>query len=195
MDIHIHPFRIKIDKQRRHGMSVAREEVLIGCADDAVQHAVLHRPSVHEQELQPGIAAVERRQAGKACDGHAIAFGVDLDGIFAKLAAHDRAQPGKACLRGIAGLCGMAEDRAAIAFQRKADIGARHGQPLDRIAHGQGLGALGFHEFQARRRCEKDIAHLDPRAAVAPSGPGRGLGPLDPPTFDEDFRRFAARCP
>ncbi len=56
--------------------------------------------------------------------------------------------------------------RALLARQREGDIGPAHRQPPHHFAHGVAFGALALHEFQARRRCVEQVAHLDAGAGI-----------------------------
>src|SRR3546814_8257043 len=64
MHVHVDLLGRQLDEERHQGMAVAREEVLIGAADGAVEQLVAHRTAVHEEILVLRVAAVERRQAG-----------------------------------------------------------------------------------------------------------------------------------
>ena len=70
----------------------------------------------------------------------------------------------------------------------------RHGEPLDGVRHGGGLGAIAFQEFQACRHGREQVPDLDGRAALARGRPHVAYGTrLD----DEPERRslmLMTRC-
>ena len=143
-------------------MAIARQIIRVSRAHGANEKLVAHRPAVDEQILAKRIGATERRQRGKAFDHDALALGRDLDGIGAKICAEDVAKPRQA-----AGRPGKrrskGDRRSLLAGDREGDIRPAHGEPAHHVAHGLGLGAIELEEFQPRRRCVKQIAHLDTR--------------------------------
>ena len=122
MDIYVDRFRVQIHKQRRHRVAVAREEILIGGADDAGEELVLYRTAIHEEILMLGIAAIERRKPRKPGNTNAFFLSVDLHGVLTEVPAHDCAETSQARLFRRAALRLQAEDRTAILGEFKADF-------------------------------------------------------------------------
>ena len=158
MHIHVHFPRIKRNKKGEQWMPVARQIVGIGCAHRAIKQLVAHRPSIDEQILPKRIGARERRQAGKAGHAHAFTFGVDGNGVGAEVRAEHVAEPRELAAfgRGPPG-----HWRPFFAGKREGNVGPAHGQPPHDFAHGFGLTAVGFQEFQSRRRSKEQVTHLD----------------------------------
>ena len=114
------------DKQHRHRMPVAREEVLIRRADHAHQQPVFHGPPVDEQILVLRAPPIERRQAGEPRHTHAFAFRIDLDRVLAELLAQHSAQSLQPRL--IPQLGRKLDDRPLFRFQMEGYVRSRERQ-------------------------------------------------------------------
>ena len=93
MHVDVDLARLERDEQRQQRMAVARQIIGIGAAHRADQQLVAHRPAVDEQILPERVGARQRRQAGEAVHAHALALGVDGDGIGAEVGAQHVAEP------------------------------------------------------------------------------------------------------
>ena len=176
VDIDVDLGRRAVDEQRDDRVAVARQHVLIGAAHRADQQPVAHRPAVDHEVLVARQPAIERRQADPAGQPEAVALGVDRQRILGEIAAEQRRQPGAARVIPTGQAHGLKPhgnrrglDRQAqqhpivVADHGKADAGIGHRQPFHRLDRLVALAARRLHEFEARRRREKQVAHLDPR--------------------------------
>ena len=126
---------------------------------------------------------MEGRQAGQPLEAKSLPLGPQRDRIGGELRPQRLGDaPRPPLLPGAAG--GIVEARAGVRREGKAHGGIGHGEPFDHIGHGGGLGALGFQEFEPRRRRREEIARLDPRAL----GPIAGLDPALLAGLDPDLR-------
>ena len=69
------------------------------------------------------------------------------------------------------------QNGALAVSEAEGDLRLGEREPLHDIGDGSALGALGFHEFEPRRRRIEQIAHLDARAAADRRGLERRLAP------------------
>ena len=87
--VDIHQLRIAIHKQGRNRVAIAAEKIEIGRTQGAQQHFIAHRPAIDEQELRhrrPPRIGGQRRIAAQM---HAIAGGIDWQGVFGKIMAQN----------------------------------------------------------------------------------------------------------
>ena len=165
MHVDIHRARIEREEQREQRLAPFRDQIAIRCAHGTEQKLVTHRPAVDEQELQCGVVAMQRREGCEASQRQAFLGALDAQGVVYELASHDAAEAREMAFGCRAGPR-QGEWRAFAGGQLEADLGMRHGQPLDDLADGHRLGALGFEEFQPRRRRREQLAHLYNRAVI-----------------------------
>ena len=118
---------------------------------------------------------MQRGQAGKARDVHALALDVDGQRIVEELAAHDTPEAGKMPV-GAERLRLQLEAGALAGGQREADSRVGHGEALDDFRDRHVLGPPGLQELEARRRRREQLAHLHTGAGVERGGPHRLLG-------------------
>ena len=120
---------------------------------------------------------MQRGQAGEAFHGDATSRGAHGQRVGHELFAHDAPearepmveQPWRARLE---------PQRGAVADgEAEGDLGLGERQPLHHIGDGHGLGALGFHEFEPRRRRIEQVAHLDAGAGADRRRLELGLAP------------------
>src|SRR5262249_17451772 len=132
MDIDVYIFRRDLEKQRHGRMAVAGEKILIGAAHRTLKELVAHGPAVDEQKLKRGRAAMISRQSSEPEEPDAIALRIDGKRVLAELAAeHRREAPETRDTRIVRERLRRDAQRAApIARQRKANLRARHRQPL-----------------------------------------------------------------
>ncbi len=176
--------RIEGDEQRDDRMAVARQVIRIGGAHHADEEPVAHRPAVDEQILPERVGAGERRQAGEAVDGDALAAralrsravtsGAQLDRVGAEVGAQDVAEPrqppGRSGQRRRPG-----HRRALLAGEREGDVGPAHGEAPHHLADRLGLAPVALEEFEPRRRGVEQVAHLDAGAFAERRGLDLGL--------------------
>ena len=106
---------------------------------------------------------------GKARQPYALTFRIDLHGVVDEVGADDLTDAGKARIR--AGGGGQIERLAAIGpCQREAHMRVGERDALDDLGDRGCLGAVGLEEFQPGGRCEEEVAHLHPRAAIERGG-------------------------
>ena len=131
--VDVEPIRADVQKQRQHGVAVARQQILVGAAHSPQQQTIAHRAAVDEEVLGLGIAAVQRLHAGVAGQAHGFALGVHFQGVIGEFPAHDLAQPGQTGGEQVAGAGAIAEHRALAVGQGKGDVGKGHGHPFDGV--------------------------------------------------------------
>ena len=141
MDVDIDRVGRNVEKQRHHGMPVARHHLGIRPANRADQQPILHRPPVDEQILMVRHAAVEGRQPGDPAQPDPLADEIDPHPIVDQPAIGQRRDAVGERLA-----AGHAERAPPVMLDREADIGPRHREPLDHVE------ARG--EFAARRAQE-----------------------------------------
>ena len=125
MHIHINIFRVEIDKQRRHGMAVPRQKILIRRPDDPVQHSVFNWTAIHEQVLPLCVAAIERWQASKPRQTNPFAIRLNGQRIFPKFSPHNGAEPLQSAFVGV-WVRGIAKYVPSIALKRECNICPGH---------------------------------------------------------------------
>ena len=138
-------------------MTVARQVIGISAAHRADQQLIAHRAAIDEEILPERIGARQCGQPGKAGDAHAFAFGIDGNGVGAKIGTEHVAKPRE---RIVIGGGGPGDRRTLFAGEREGDIGPAHGKTAHHFAHRFGFAAVGFEKFQARGRGVKQIAHF-----------------------------------
>ena len=166
----------KLEEQRHHGVAVARQEIGIGPAQGAVDQLVAHRAAIDEQVLRLGVAPIEGRQPGVAGEAHALALGVDRQGVVGEAVAHHRGEalePGveQAALDG-----GEAQHAPLVGAQAEGGRRVDHGEAADRVGGVADLGARRLEELEPHRRGVEQLAHLDPGAGGQGGGLDRALG-------------------
>ncbi len=158
MDIDVDRIGRNVEKQRDHGMPVARHHLGIGSANRADQQPVLHRPTVDEQILMIRHAAVESRQAGDPAKPDPLADEVDPDAIVDQPAI---GQHGDAVGERFA--AGDAERAPPVMFDRETDVGPRHCEPLDHVETRSELAAGRAQELAARGHALEQSLDAHPR--------------------------------
>ena len=93
MHVHIDIPAGQLEKQRQHGVAVARQHVAIGTAHRAGEQSVLHRTSVDKQILMIGDTAIVGRQAGNTTQPHGSAFQRDGNAVVFQFARNDLRNP------------------------------------------------------------------------------------------------------
>ena len=154
-------------------MPVARQDVGESAADRAGDQLVAHRPAVDIGILLQRIGAGEGRDRDMAGQSHVVAHGLDGDRIVGKVGAHhlrDAAQPPS----GLSSVAGKSSVERSEPGQREAHGRKGDRDALDHVAGGRAFGALALHEFEAGRRCEEQVAHLDRGAAIGCRRPDGG---------------------
>ena len=117
-------------------------------------------------------------QRGIAREGHAVALGVDRQGVRHEVRAEERAQAATEGVEEIAGL-GLEAEQLAGRFgvgaigEREGDRRRRHGEAAQDLADRLGLGAVGAQELQPRRRGGEEALELDHGAAGERGGAER----------------------
>jgi hypothetical protein len=91
MHIDVDLARRQRHKQRKQRRAATRDQIGIGGPHGAYQQAVSDRSAVDEQVLLRAVRAIERGQAGKACDANALALGLHGQRIAQEIRAHDAA--------------------------------------------------------------------------------------------------------
>ena len=164
MDVHVDLLRRQRQEQREHGIAAVRHEIAIGRAHGAGQQLVAHRTAIDDEIELEAVRPVQRRQPGKALDASRAARGADRQRILDEVGAKDAAEPDEAMIEqpGRAGF--EPKGGALIVGEAEGDLRPGQRQTLHDVGDGGGLDALGLHEFQPRRRCVEQIAHLDSRA-------------------------------
>ena len=167
--IHIHQFRITLQKQRHHGMAIPAHHIRIGSAKRAIEHAIPHRAAIDEQILRHRRALGIGRQSGQAAQVKPRARGIYGHGVFGEVPAQYPRQP---CFARIFQKPGRGGDVkqgpravAAPVCQGKGNGGRGHGQAADHIADSLGFGPIGAQEFQPRGRGIEQIPQRHPGAA------------------------------
>ena len=173
MDIDIDLAGRAVEKQRDDRVAILRQHVLIGAAHRPDEQLVPHRPAIDDEVLVARDAAIEGRQADLARQAKALPFGRDRHRILGEIAPEQRRQPRLARRRRRQ----TQQDPLIIASDRESDPRAGHCQPPHRIDRLVALAAGRLEEFEARRRREEQVAHLDPRAAGMGSRHWRVLDP------------------
>ena len=172
VDVHIDLSRIDLDEQRQDGVAVTGEKIRVGAADSPCQELVTHGPSVHEQILRLGVAAIEGGQARMAVDCNALSLNDNGHDIVLEVAPEDARQPRQMRLFIIgSGFRIKPEHGAAFVGERKRDARMGHGDALDDIADSLRLGTIRFQELEPGGGREEDVAHLDARARGRARGP------------------------
>jgi hypothetical protein len=90
MDIHINLGRRQVEKQRDHGMTVARQHLGISTAHCTDQQAVLYRTAIDEQKLVVGDAAIIGRQAGDTAKPDTLTLEIQTDAVVDQFTAGQR---------------------------------------------------------------------------------------------------------
>ena len=103
--------------------------------------------------------------------------GADRQGVGDEILAEDAAEPRQAVIEQPRRARIEPQGGAVAIGKAEGDLRLGEGKPLHDIGDGRGLGALGFHEFEPRRRRVEQIAHLDARAAAERRGLERRLAP------------------
>ena len=173
MDVDVDRLGRELDEQRGHGLAVVEQEIAVGGAQGALEQSVLDRPAVDVEVLEAGAVAARGRQAGEGQQADAVALGAHRQRVVREPLAHHRAEArGERRLAGA--VRGLETQRApAVDGEAEGDIGMRHREALDDLAHGLGLGALGLEELEPCGRREEQVAHLDAGAGAAGCGHGR----------------------
>ncbi len=133
-----------------------------------------------------GVAAIERRQAGKASKANIFALGINLQRVLTEITPHDCAEPGQLA-GGAFGFSGIAQRVPAIIFQRESNMRIGHGETLDRVSHSHAFGALAFHELQPGGSRIEQVAHFDAGASLAAPGKRRRARAFHPSRLNKDF--------
>ena len=163
MDVHVDLLRRHRQEETEHGIAAVWHEVAIGGAHGARKQLVAHRTAIDDEVELETVRPMQRREPGEALNFHPAAGGADgqriLDEILAKDPAEARQrmidQPGRA---------GLETQRGALTVgEAKGDLWLGKRQTLHDVGDRGRLDALGLHEFQPRRRCVEEIAHLDSR--------------------------------
>ena len=191
MDVHVDELGVTIDKQRGCRMAVAAQQVEIGAAQRAHQKLVAHRAAIHEQVLRYGRAARIRRQGSVARQVQTIAFGINGQRVFSKLAPQHLRQTAMQCCEHIALFGVRAKHLAAWTIaghiaQGETHERFRHRQPLDDVRDRLRLGAIGAQELQSCGRSKEEIPQGDDGATIQRSrahraghaAVDRNLGPV-----------------
>ena len=92
MHVDVHPFGADVQEQGQHGVAIPGQQVLVGTAHGPQQRPVAHRAAIDEQILGLGIAAIEGGHPGVARQAHALALGIDHQGVVGEFPAHDLPQ-------------------------------------------------------------------------------------------------------
>ena len=165
VDVDVDLFRRKLQKQRQHGMAIARQHIRIGPTHRPDQQAVLHRATIDEQVLVIGQPAIEGRQPSNAGQPRRSARQIDHHAVIRQLARNDLRHP----RRQIIGWPHR-QRPAAIMFQRKPDLRPRHCQPPHHIEASRIFAPLRPQEFATHRDFAEQVFHPDTSAGRQRSG-------------------------
>ncbi len=116
------------------------------------------------------VGAGERRQGGKALDREPFASAPHFHRVGAELGAENIGEPGEMSRRTGERRC-PAYRRALLAREGEGDVGPAHGQAAHHVANRFALAAIALEEFEPRRRCIEQVAHLDAGAFAERAGP------------------------
>ncbi len=174
MNVDVDEAGIAADEQCHGGMAPGRQHVDVGGAHGAQQQLVLHGSAVDVEVERTGIAAVPRRQAGKAIERDTLARRRHRQRVRTEIATEHLGQPlQQAVGAGAAG--GMVEAGGVGRGQRETHLRMRHGEPAQHVGDGAGLGLVALEEGEPRRRRREEIAHLDAGAGRLRPGPHLAL--------------------
>ena len=186
MHVDVDVARRQLEEQRHDGMAVAGEQILIGGPDGAAEQLVADRTPVHEQELHPGVAPIERGQARVAGQRDTVALGPDGDRVLHEVPANDLPQSVEAGGEQILLAGRRANNLAGAVADRERDPGMGQRQALDGIHGVAELRPFRLEKLEPRGRRVEQVPHLDPgprrmrgrrhvtdRAALDAQRPGR----------------------
>ena len=161
-------------------------EIAVSAAHGAGEQLVAHRPAIDERDT--GCEAVRRdgAWAGRQSPQRRAPRARHARQARRRRTRAPRMRPSRASPWS-SSPGGKARARNAVrSLGREAEgnLGMGQGQALHHIGDGRGLGALGLHEFEPRRRRIEQVAHLDARAARRCAA---GLSSALTPAIDRDL--------
>ena len=168
MHVDVDQRRVDLEIEHEGRVAVVVHHVTVGLAHRVRDQAVAHHAPVHEEVLQVGLAARERRLRDPAAQQQP--GGLDLE-RERTLQEGRPAQGGDALLLlGGRGAGAQGEGGLLVVAQREAGVEAPQRQPAHDFLAVAVLGALGTQELAPRRGIEEQVVHLDRRAARVRGG-------------------------
>ena len=164
MHVHVDLVGRQGEEERKHGMPPVGHEVAVTAAHGAGEQLVAHRPAIDHEMLAEAVGAMQRGEAGEAFNGKRSARGAHGKRVGHELLAEDAAKPRKPMVEQPRRTRIEPQRGAVSGREAEGDLRVGERQALHHIGDGRGLGALGFHEFEPRRRRIEQVAHFDARA-------------------------------
>ncbi len=186
MDVNVHSLGRTFQEKRDHGMTVARQKILIGPANCPQQQPILYRPAINKEVLMLACRPVQGGQGDQASQPQTFTHRIEGQAVFLEFPPEQLAQAQGPRLEKIFATRFQLQDAPLLVGQQEGDLRMGHGEPLHRIAHISLFRARLLEKLQPRRRGEEKIPNLHPGAGLQRNRPGRSY----PPAFHAQLPGF-----